>query len=381
MTKLKRQGVPRKVRRSAPVGIDYAALLEAIAQVHANAQRHAVQAVNLGLTLRNWAIGYYIVEYEQHGSDRANYGEKLLPQLAADLRRRVGKGFTQRNLEYVRLFYQRYPIAKSLISQFGLDLSAPVSVPHEPLDWQDDAYFVRLFRELPWTNFIELSRIDDPLKRAFYEVETLKNHWSVRELKRQTGSLLYERVGLSLDKQGVLDLARQGQIITTPAELVRDPYIFEFLGLKPEQRYTESDLETALLDNLQNFLLEMGRGFCFVARQRRVTFENEHYYLDLLLYHRRLRCLVAIDLILGEFQHEYAGAMNFYLNYLKAEEQEEGERPPIGILLCSDKNETHVEYALGGLTNQVFVSRYLLHLPTQPELESFLRSARKRLEK
>jgi len=381
MTKLKRQGVPRKVRRSAPVGIDYAALLEAIAQVHANAQRHAVQAVNLGLTLRNWAIGYYIVEYEMNGSDRANYGEKLLPQLAADLRRRVGKGFTQRNLEYVRLFYQRYPIAKSLISQFGLDLSAPVSVPHEPLDWQDDAYFVRLFRELPWTNFIELSRIDDPLKRAFYEVETLKNHWSVRELKRQMGSLLYERVGLSLDKQGVLDLARQGEIVTTPAELVRDPYVFEFLGLKPEQRYTESDLETALLDNLQNFLLEMGRGFCFVARQRRVTFENEHYYLDLLLYHRRLRCLVAIDLILGEFQHEYAGAMNFYLNYLKAEEQEEGERPPIGILLCSDKNETHVEYALGGLTNQVFVSRYLLHLPTQPELESFLRSARKRLEK
>lgn len=381
MTKPKRQVLPGKVRRSVPVGIDYAALLEVIAQVHAEAQRHAVQAVNLGLTLRNWAIGYYIVEYEQHGSDRANYGEKLLPQLAADLRRRVGKGFTRRNLEYVRLFYQRYPIAKSLISQFGLDLSAPVSVPHEPLDWQDDAYFARLFRELPWTNFIELSRIDDPLKRAFYEVETLKNHWSVRELKRQMGSLLYERVGLSLDKQGVLDLARQGEIVTTPAELVRDPYVFEFLGLKPEQRYTESDLETALLDNLQNFLLEMGRGFCFVARQRRVTFENEHYYLDLLLYHRRLRCLVAIDLILGAFQHEYAGAMNFYLNYLKAEEQEEGERPPIGILLCSDKNETHVEYALGGLTNQVFVSRYLLHLPAQPELESFLRSARKRLEK
>jgi hypothetical protein len=235
MTKAKRQVLPGKVRRSVPVGIDYAALLEAIAHVHADAQRHAVQAVNLGLTLRNWAIGYYIVEYEQHGSDRANYGEKLLPQLAADLRRRVGKGFTQRNLEYVRLFYQRYPIAKSLISQFGLDLSAPVSVPHEPLDWQDDAYFVRLFRELPWTNFIELSRIDDPLKRAFYEVETLKNHWSVRELKRQMGSLLYERVGLSLDKQGVLDLARQGQIVTTPAELVRDPYVFDRLEL-PEGR-------------------------------------------------------------------------------------------------------------------------------------------------
>jgi predicted nuclease of restriction endonuclease-like (RecB) superfamily len=381
MTNLKRQGVPGKVRRSVPVGIDYTALLDAIAHVHADAQRYAVQAVNLGLTLRNWAIGYYIVEYEMNGSDRAQYGERLLDTLARDLVRRLGRGFGRRNLFQFREFYRTYPIVQSLIAQFNLPLPLPASVTVQPLDWQDDAYFVRLFRELPWTNFIELSRIDDPLKRAFYEVETLKNHWSVRELKRQMGSLLYERVGLSLDKQGVLDLARQGAIVTTPAELVRDPYVFEFLGLKPEQRYSESDLETALLDNLQNFLLEMGRGFCFVARQRRVTFENEHYYLDLLLYHRRLRCLVAIDLILGAFQHEYAGAMNFYLNYLKAEEQEEGERPPIGILLCSDKNETHVEYALGGLTNQVFVSRYLLHLPTQPELESFLRSARKRLEK
>jgi predicted nuclease of restriction endonuclease-like (RecB) superfamily len=240
----------------------------------------------LRLTLRNWAIGYYIVEYEQHGSDRAAYGEELLEQLASDLRPRVGKGFTRRNLEYARQFYQCYPIAKSLISQFGLRLPAPSSLLREPLEWQDDAYFTRLFRELPWTNFIELSRIDDPLKRAFYEVETLKNRWSVRELKRQISSLLYERVGLSRDKRGVLELAQQGEIVTTPAEAVRDPYIFEFLGLKREDRYTESDLETALLDNLQQFLLEMGRGFCFVGRQHRVTFENEHYYIDLLLCSR-----------------------------------------------------------------------------------------------
>ena len=250
-----------------------------------------------------------------------------------------------------------------------------------PLDWQDDAYFARLFRELPWTHFIELTRMDDPLKRAFYEVETLRNRWSVRELKRQIDSLLYERVGLSRDKEGVLALAKEGELATSPAEMVRDPYVFEFLGLKREELYTESQLERALLDHLQEFLLEMGKGFCFVARQRRVTFDNEHYYIDLLLYNRRLKCLVAIDLMLKRFRHEYAGAMNFYLNYLKAEEMEEGENLPIGLLLCSEKNETHVEYALGGLSNRIFVSRYLLHLPTQEELETFLRKARRKFER
>jgi predicted nuclease of restriction endonuclease-like (RecB) superfamily len=224
-------------------------------------------------------------------------------------------------------------------------------------------------------------RLDDPLKRAFYEVEALKNRWSVRELKRQMDSLLYERAGLSLDKEGVLALAREGQLVTSPAEMVRDPYVFEFLGLKREGLYTETQLERALLDNLQEFLLELGRGFCFIARQRRVTIENEHFYIDLLLYNRRLKCLVALDLKLGRFRHEHAGAMNFYLNYLKAEEMEEGENPPIGIVLCSEKSEAHVEYALGGLANPVFVSRYLLHLPSQAELEAFLRRTRDSLER
>jgi predicted nuclease of restriction endonuclease-like (RecB) superfamily len=202
----------------------------------------------------------------------------------------------------------------------------------------------------------------------------------VRELKRQIDSLLYERVGLSRDKEGVLKLAQEGQQVLTPADLIRDPYVFEFLGLKPDQRYTESQVERALLDNIQAFLLELGHGFCFIARQKRITFENEHYYIDLLLYNRKLRCLVVIDLMLGRFRHEYAGSMNFYLNYLKAEEMEEGENPPIGILLCSEKNETHVEYALAGLSNSVFVSRYLLHLPSKEELEAFVQQTRHQLE-
>jgi len=194
-------------------------------------------------------------------------------------------------------------------------------------------------------------------------------------------SLLYERIGLSRDKEGVMALARDGELVTSPTEMVRDPYVFEFLGLKKEELYTESQLEQALLDHLQGFLLEMGKGFCFVARQRRVTIDNEHYYLDLLLYSRRLKCLVAIDLKLGPFRHEYAGSMNFYLNYLEAEEVEPGEKAPIGIVLCSEKSDTHVEYALGGVSNRVFVSRYMLHLPSEDELVAFLRRTRRGLAK
>jgi predicted nuclease of restriction endonuclease-like (RecB) superfamily len=381
MAKRTKNTVPALVKPGEVVPpLDYGALVAAIGQAHETAQRHAVQAVNVALTLRNWLIGYHIFEYEQHGSDRAQYGERLLQHLTQDLRRRLGRGFGRRSLEMSRQFYLRYPIAQSVIAQFGLMSAYASSVPFTPLDWQDDAYFARLFRELPWTHFIELIRIDEPLKRAFYEVETLKNRWSVRELKRQLDSLLYERVGLSRDQEGVLTLAKEGEQIATPAEMVRDPYIFEFLGLKREELYTESKLEKALVDHLQEFLLEMGRGFCFVARQRRVTFDNEHYWIDLLLYNRRLQCLVALDLILGRFRHEYAGAMNFYLNYLKAEEMEPGENPPIGILLCSEKNETHVEYALGGMSNRIFVSRYLPHVPTKEELETFVRQTRHRLE-
>lgn len=358
---------------------DYDALVHAIAQTHDRAQRQAVQAVNMALTLRNWLIGHYIVEYEQHGSDRARYGERLLQSLATDLRQRLGKGFGWRNLEMFRRFYLCYQIPQTLSAESGIVLPPPAHTQAPPLDWQDDAYFRQLLQSLPWSHFVELVRIDDSLKRAFYEVEALRNRWSVREFKRQIDSLLYERVGLSRDKEGVLALAKEGEQITTPAELIRDPYIFEFLGLKREEPYTESRLERALLDHLQEFLAELGTGFCFVARQRRITFDNEHYYIDLLLYNRRLKCLVAIDLILGRFRHEYAGAMNFYLNYLKAEEMEEGESPPIGILLCSEKNETHVEYALGGLSNPVFVSRYLLHLPSREELEAFVQHTRSKL--
>jgi hypothetical protein len=220
-----RQTLAKSRKSSLP--LDYEGLVTAIAQAHDSAQRQAVQAVNLALTLRNWLVGYHIVEYQQHGSDRAQYGERLRDELVRDLRRRIGRGFTKRYLEMFRRFYRQYPITKSLISQFGLRLSYQPSAPFTPLDWQDDAYFARLFRELPWTHFIELVRMDDSLKRAFSEVETLRNRWLVRELKRQIDSLLYERVGLSRDKEGVLALAKEGDLTTSPAEMVRDLYVAE----------------------------------------------------------------------------------------------------------------------------------------------------------
>ena len=362
------------------IEMNYESLVKAISQTHEQTQLQATQAVNLALTLRNWLIGYYIFEYQQKGQDRATYGEKLLENLSKDLKKKLGKGFARRNLFMFREFYRAYPIVQSVIAQFNLILPTPSSVEMTAFEWQDEDYFAKLFKKLSWTHFIELMRIEDNLKRAFYEIQTLQNTWAVRELKRQLDSLLYERVGLSRDKVGVLKLAETGEIFTKPSGIIRDPYIFEFLELKGEELYTESNLEKALIDNLEEFLLELGQGFCLIARQKRITFDNEHYYIDLLLYNRRLKCLFAIDLMLGKFKHEYAGAMNFYLNYLNKEETEADENPPIGLILCSKKNETHVEYALGGLENQVFVSKYQLHLPTANEIQNLIQKTRKLLE-
>jgi hypothetical protein len=220
-----------------------------------------VQAVNIALTLRNWLIGYYIVEYEQGGSDRAQYGQRLLENLTRDLRRRVGKGFGKRYLEMFRQFYLRYSIAKTVFSQFGLELPYPPTVTTTALEWQDDDYFKRLFSQLSWGHFIELMRMDDLLKRSFYEVEALSNKWSLRQLRRQIASLLYERVGLSRDKEGVLELAKQGELVTTPAEMVRDPYVFEFLGLKREELYTSRNWSGRCSTTCRSFCWRWAKDF------------------------------------------------------------------------------------------------------------------------
>lgn len=232
---------------------------------------------------------------------------------------------------------------------------------------------MNLFSSLSFSHLLEISRIDDALRRSFYELECIKSAWSVRELKRQINSLLYERVGLSKDKDAVMIMSREGKLIDSSEIILRDPYILEFTGLEKLVTYAESDLEAALLHNLESFLLELGRDFCFVERQMRITSGNRHHYLDLLFFHRRLRCLVAIDLKIGAFEHENAGQMNFYLNWLKENATREDENPPVGILLCADKDVEDVHYAVAGLENSVLVFRYLIELPSEQQLKEFLR--------
>jgi len=370
----------------------YADLCNEIRQAHQACQGQAAAAANQALTLRNWLIGAHIVEYEQHGRDRAEYGERLLERLAEDLGRELGRGFGLRMLREMRRFYLTYPqlaepIRQSAIAELAHDALSRIpggnaqnrqsaiaeSAVHPP------ELYSQLFRHVSWTHIIELLRCDDPLKRAFYEVETLRNRWSVRELKRQMNSMLFERVGLSKDKQGVLDLAKQGQLVGSPPDVFKDPYVLEFTGLAERPHYLETDLEQALLNHLQTFLIELGQGFCCEARQRRITVGGDHDYIDLVFYHRLLRCHVLIDLKTRKFRPSDAGQMNFYLNYYRQEVMPEGDSLPVGLILCTDRERVHVEYATAGLDNQVFVSRYLLALPSVEQLEAFLTEEQLRL--
>jgi predicted nuclease of restriction endonuclease-like (RecB) superfamily len=236
---------------------------------------------------------------------------------------------------------------------------------------------------LSWSHYCELLKTDDPLARSFYEEEAIQNNWSVRELARQINSLLFERLSLSKNKKKVLSLAQKGQVITQPEDAVKDPYVLEFLGIPEKSYYTENQLEQKLIDHLQEFILELGKGFTFVARQKRITIDNEHYYIDLVFYHRILRCLILIDLKIGVLAHSDVGQMNFYLNYIKDKEMIESENPPIGIILCTErtKGRVFVEYALGGITNKIFVSKYKLYLPTKAQLEAEIRKETERLKR
>lgn len=359
----------------------------------------AAAAVNQSLVIRNWLIGAYIVEFEQHGEDRASYGARLLERLAADLGKRSMKGLDDpRILRDCRTLYRLYPqIRGSLSGEFVASLPARAEI-EQPLTVastaKSDAPAIRgtVSRKLPtplsprlvlqfsWSQLQELIRLDDPLKRAFYENECLKGNWSVRQLQRQIGSLLFERTGLSKNKVAVIKRARAQEPPETIADLIRDPYVLEFTGLAGLPHYTENDLETALLDHLQRFLLELGTGFCFEARQFRVTLGNEHDYVDLVFYHRRLRCHVLLDLKIRPFKHGDAGQMNYYLNYFKSRMMADGDQPPVGILLCSDKDHTKVEFATAGMANKLFVSRYLTALPSAEQLQRFVEADRARIE-
>lgn len=373
--------------------MNYDALVQSIVALHEEALGRAALAINRSLIVRNWTIGAYLVEFEQEGADRAAYGTGLLARLSRDLRQRELKGVSPDVLERMRLFYLRYPQLHTHISatmprklptsskhEHALEISATPSrksVATTPSPLPND----RLL-QLSWSHLVELVRLDDSWKRAFYENECLRGNWSVRQLQRQIGSLLYERTALSTDKEAVIEAGRaQAQEAPwTLAGLIRDPYVLEFTGLGEKADYRESELEGALLDHLQSFLLELGAGFCFEARQKRITVGNVHDYIDLVFYHRRLRCHLLIELKVRAFEHGDAGQMNFYLNYWKANEVEDGDNPPVGLLLCSDKHVTKVEYATAGLDRQIFVSRYLVALPSPEQLRDFVEADRAAIE-
>jgi predicted nuclease of restriction endonuclease-like (RecB) superfamily len=358
--------------------MNFEQLIQTCEQAHNYLQGTVVSAVSQSLTIRNWLFGHSIVEYEQNGEDRAKYGAELLKKLAARLNNNSIKGLSDRSLRNCRQFYLVYPEISQTFSDFALPGSIWQSataksgeeLKHADLKGVDPRI---LLSKLSFTHIIELTREENMLKRSFYEAQAIQGNWSVKELQRQIGSLLYERTGLSFDQKGlILDTNKYAEP-STPEGIMRDPYVFEFVGLEPKEKFVESKLEESLISHLQVFLLELGKGFCFEAKQKRLTIDGEYYYVDLVFYHRILRCHILIDLKTRKFKHTDAGQMNFYLNYYRDNEIAEGDNPPVGIVLCTDKTSSTVKYATGSLDNHLFVSRYQVQLPTAKELEEFIK--------
>ncbi|KAA6322327.1 hypothetical protein EZS27_028117 [termite gut metagenome] len=347
---------------------NFEGLIDNVYQTHCVLQQNAQKAVNQNLTIRNWLIGCYIVEFEQNGEDRARYGTRLLEEMAKRIKGKGIKGLDVRTLRSCRTFYVTYPqIRGSMTPELQIQQSLTVESMEEYPIASD-----LLLSRLSFTHFVELLRKDDPLERLFYEVEAIKNNWSVRELERAIDTALYIRTGLSKNKEAVIAKIKNLKP-TEPAEVIRDPYFLEFLGLEEKSEYSESELEQLILNHLQQFLIELGTGFCFEARQKRITFDNTHYRIDLVFYHRILKSHVLIDLKIGKFDHADAGQMNVYLNYFKENEMAEGDNPPIGLILCGDKNTTLARYATSGMDSQLFVSKFLVKLPEKKVLEEFIR--------
>lgn len=373
-SKKKPMATQKKPTPPAAAG-DFDSLVSSIVHIHQQSREFATKAVNIGLTLRNWLIGYRIVEFEQQGNDRAAYGERLLPALAERLSAAGLKRVDVRELRRFRLLYEVYPqIRESVTPELLSSLDAGALQP--PLNAlpmpKRETLSPELIRRLSFSHLEELIDLPDDTQRRFYEIECIRGNWSVRELRRQIASLYYQRSGLSKDKAKLSDLAHAAAETLHPAHVIRDPYIFEFLGLRSRDVMAESDLEDALLDRFQDFLLDLGHGFCFEARQKRILIGDEHFFIDLVFYHRVLKCHILVELKTDAFRHEYLGQLNTYVAYYKKHQMIPGDLPPIGILLCTRKNDALVEFALGDLSNQVFVSRYAVELPKKEEMERFI---------
>lgn len=339
-------------------------LADSIKKINVKAGNIAKSAVNQLMTLRNWAIGYYIVEYEQGGSDRAEYGTRLLKNLEEQINE---KGMNSTLFKWCRQFYLLYP-------QIGATVSHQFELPYFEKSATMSHQFTTkpeiLINHLSFSHLREIMVINDEFERFFYETECIKFGWSVRELRRQIKTNLYVRVGIS--KKPELLLHQSTDNANMNMLTIKDPFTFEFLGLDAKDAVSESDLEQALMDHLQEFMLELGQGFCFEARQKRSIIDDKYFFIDLVFYNRLLHCNVIIELKNDEFRHEDLGQLNAYVGYYKKNEMIEGDNPPVGILLCTDKGSQMVEYALSGMDNQLFVSTYMLHLPDKKKLEEFM---------
>ncbi|MDP2970970.1 MAG: PDDEXK nuclease domain-containing protein [Deltaproteobacteria bacterium] len=367
-------------------------LYERIRQILESARSSVARTVNTTQVVANWLIGREIVEEEQKGKRRAEYAEQLLLDLSARLTAEYGRGYSVDNLEFFRRFFLEY---NSLLGSEKSDALRRISTTTDISDavrrksmesitvlssqkqhaprgesWQPG----QLHLNLSWTHYRTLLRVEKTGARAFYEIEAIRNNWSARELERQINSLLFERLALSKNKKGLMRLATKGQVIQRPGDVFKDPVVMEFLGLPASPKLVESHLEEALINNLQAFLLELGKGFAFMSRQERITLDGDHFYIDLVFYHTILKCFVLIDLKVGKLTHQDLGQLQLYVNYYDRERWTKGDNPALGLILCTDKNDAVVRYTLGpDQQKKIFASRYKLYLPTEAELQAELR--------
>lgn len=370
--------MPNIMKRSKSDIQSYKSFVSEIQKLLENARHQAARAVNAILTATYWEIGRRIVEYEQSGKSRAEYGEELLKRLSQDLTRKFGRGFAVPNLERFRIFYLQHRTA--LFSSTLSRESRQASKKSSTLSREFDIKALTTVFPLSWSHYVRLLYIKSEYARKFYETEALRGGWSVRQLDRQMNSQFYERAALSRNKAGMLKkgTVSKAQDRMTPEEEIKDPYVLEFLGLKDE--YSESDLEEALIRHLESFLLELGGSFTFVARQKRLRVGDEWYRVDLVFYHRVLRCLVLIDLKLGKFTHADAGQMHLYLNYAREHWTHPEENPPVGLILCAEKDATVARYALEGLPNKILASEYRMALPDERRLAEELKRTKRQLD-
>lgn len=354
-----------------------------------SARSNVARSVNTTQVVANWLIGQEIVEEEQRGRGRAGYGERLLEGLSGRLKKDYGAGFSVSALQYMRAFYLAYPqllrnqhatrvvLPEAATGQGVIQRAVRVESPTQTAalcqpaaPWEPGL----LHPNLSWTHYRTLLRVDNRDARSFYEIEAVGGNWSARELERQINSLLFERLALSKDKKGLLKLAKKGVEVQKPTELFKDPMVLEFLGLPESSRLVESDLEQALIGNLETFLLELGKGFAFVARQQRLTLDGDHFYIDLVFYHTILKCYIVIDLKTGKLTHQDLGQLQLYVNYYDRERRSEGDGPTLGLILCTDKNDAVVRYTLSTAESRtIFASRYKLHVPSVAELKAEIR--------